>query len=110
MQQPGQGETMARSGWGGRVAEDGGWRGNVRGGLLRTEGVNPKNALLMMFLNVGVSYQSYIFLSSATWGGVLEPLAASGPLPPPDSPCHVADQTKRHHARYIYIYVPYTIS
>ena len=32
MQQPGQGETMARSGWGGRVAEDGGWRGNVRGG------------------------------------------------------------------------------
>jgi len=63
MQQPGQGETMARFGWGGRVAEDGGWRGNVRGGrVLRTEGVNPQNGLLVMFLNVGVSYQSNIFL------------------------------------------------
>ena len=83
--------------------EDGGEMS--RGGVLRTEGVNPKNALLMMFLNVGVSYQSYIFLSSASWGGVLEPLAASGPPPPPDSPCHVADQTKRHCAIYIYIYM-----
>jgi hypothetical protein len=54
---------MARFGWGGRVAEDGGWRGNVRGGrVLRTEGVNPQNGLLVMFLNVGVSYQSNIFL------------------------------------------------
>ena len=78
--------------------------GKCPGGVLRTEGVNPKNALLMMFLNVGVSYQSYIFLSSATWGGVLEPLAASGPPPPPDSPCHVADQTKRHWAINIYMY------
>ena len=79
--------------------EDG---GEMSRGVLRTEGVNPKNALLMMFLNVGVSYQSYIFLSSVTWGGVLEPLAAFGLLPPPDSPCHVADQTKRYCAMYIY--------
>ena len=103
MQQPGQGETMARSWVGGRVPEDGGWRGNVQGGRVpRTEGVNPQNGLLVMFLNVGFSCQANILLHSATWRGVLEPLGASGPPPPPDSPCHVADQSKRHCAIYRY--------
>ena len=63
MQQPGQGETVARSGWGGGFPrmEDGG-ETSVGGRVLTTEGVNPQNGLFVMFLNVGVSCQASIFL------------------------------------------------